>query len=253
MRPNKTPEDMLDEAPTFENVARIIAESDADVPWLADALRAWVWGDERHFSKEASRQGAFATGLNVAWSREALVRHFSETPPQVVNTLVDMLGDYTQLRLLAAAGPGFGRDELASLASALQDLHWRCPAASRSPELVSQNGKKRRGRGKVSPIGLGNEKVECACTVRVAWAFVRNKPPGSENQHAALVAERLLALGMVEVGRFDLVKQRKPRRDYNTLNAWRRHFDAAKAPTPWADQYKETLLVRLRSARDEWR
>jgi hypothetical protein len=31
-----------DEAPTFEKVARLIAEEEGDVEWLADGLRGWI-------------------------------------------------------------------------------------------------------------------------------------------------------------------------------------------------------------------
>jgi hypothetical protein len=37
-----------DEAPTFEKVARLIAEEEGDVDWLADGLRGWIWPQERY-------------------------------------------------------------------------------------------------------------------------------------------------------------------------------------------------------------
>lgn len=37
-----------DEAPTFEKVARLIAEEEFDVEWLAGGLRGWIWPQERY-------------------------------------------------------------------------------------------------------------------------------------------------------------------------------------------------------------
>ena len=66
-----------DEAPTFERVARRIAEKEGDVEWLADGLRGWVWPQEKWppgCTKYGHGLGLFADIARVRWSRARLPR-----------------------------------------------------------------------------------------------------------------------------------------------------------------------------------
>jgi hypothetical protein len=63
-----TPE-LRDLAPTIEGVARLIAEEEDDIEWLAGGLRASIWPQQRHSPtsrKFGSYLGIFADLARVA-------------------------------------------------------------------------------------------------------------------------------------------------------------------------------------------
>jgi hypothetical protein len=65
------------ETPTFERVARLIAENEGDVAWLADGIRLWVWPQERYppaARKYGHGLGLFADMGRIRWSRARLLK-----------------------------------------------------------------------------------------------------------------------------------------------------------------------------------
>ena len=122
------------ETPTFENVAGLIAKEEADVEWLADALRLWVWPQERwpQSAREyGSGLGMFADMAQSRWARARLIKTLRETLPKAADTLSDLLGDFALFQHLTAEalGPGFGPLERVTLAK----------ATSRDPQAVQRS------------------------------------------------------------------------------------------------------------------
>jgi hypothetical protein len=243
------------EVPTFEDVARLIAEEEGDVEWLGDGLRAWIWPQERY--PQAARKyghglGMFADMARVRWSRARLLKALKQKLPSAANTVTDMLADWALFGFLTdeRLGPGFGPLDLVTLSKLLHEIRRRCGQASQFPELVSEDGKPKAGRNKALAPGQIDEKVACASVVVVAWKFTRGKPLGPRVRRAAQAADLLFDLGMAPTGRFDLVKRRRGWGE-DPLNAWRPYFKAALAPSPVLDRINEMQFVpALRFARD---
>ncbi len=246
--------ELHDEAPTFQDAARLIAEEEDDVEWLADGLRSWIWPQERWpegARKFGSDLGMFADMARVRWSRARLVKVLKETLPSAANTIIDMLRDWALMRFLGAEslGPGFGPLEQVALFNLLHEMRRRCGEASRFSELVSADGKAKAGRNRALAPGQIDEKVACASTVAVAWKFARGQPPGPQVRQAAQAAELLFALGMAPAGRFDLVERRRSWGE-DPLSAWPPHFRAALAPNPILDRLNEMFAQGLKFARE---
>ena len=242
------------ETPTFESVARLIAENEGDVAWLADGIRLWVWPQERwpqSARKYGSGLGMFADMGRIRWSRARLLKALRETLPNAANTLSDMLGDFALFQLLTAEalGPGFGHPERATLGGLLREIRRRCDEASRLPELTSADGKAKAGRSRVLAPQQIDEKVACASAVAVAWKFTRGKTPGPQVKRAAKAADLLFALGMAPTGRFDLVQRRRSSWGKEPLNAWPPHFKAALIPNPMLDRWNAMFLETLQILR----
>src|SRR5271168_3916941 len=130
------------DAATFADVARVIAEEEDDVEWLAAGLRSWIWPQERW--PESARNfgaglGMFADLDRVLWPRAQLVKVLKETLPNAANTITNLLRDWALMRFLTTGplGPGFGDLEQVELGKLLYELRRRCAEASRNPELVS--------------------------------------------------------------------------------------------------------------------
>ena len=165
-----------DEAPTFEKVARLIAEEEGDVEWLADGLRGWIWPQERYppvARKYGHGLGMFADIARVRWSRAKLLKALTKTLPRAADTLTDLMGDWALFGFLTdeRLGPGFGAHERIAIGSLLHEIRRRCHQASWFPELVSEDGKPKAGRNRVLAPGQIDEKVACASTVAAAWKF----------------------------------------------------------------------------------
>jgi len=245
------------EAPTFEDVARLIAGKEGDVEWLADGLRAWVWPQERHpprARKYGSGLGMFADMARVRWSRARLLKALTKTLPSAANTIDDLLRDWALFSFLTdeRLGPGFSALERVALGNQLHEIRRRCVQVSQFPELVSKDGKPKAGRNKVLAPGQVDEKVACASTVAVAWKFARGKPPGPHVKQAAKAADLLFDLGMAPAGRFDLVK-RRPVWGEDPLDAWPPYFRAAFVSNPALDRINEMQFVPvLKFARDRY-
>jgi hypothetical protein len=241
-----------DEAPTFEKVARLIAEEEGDVEWLADGLRGWIWPQERYppaARKYGHGLGLFADIVRTRWSRAKLLKALTKTLPSAAETLTDLMSDWALFGFLTdeRLGPGFGVQERIVL---LHEIRRRCHQVSRFPELVSPDGKPKAGRNKLLALGQIDEKVACASTVAAAWKFTRGKSLGPQVRRAAEAAELLFELGMAPAGRFDLVEKRRGW-GKDPLNAWPPYFRAALAPNPLIDRVNEMQFIpMLKFARD---
>ena len=244
-----------DEAPTFEKVARLIAEEERDVEWLADGLRGWIWPQERYppaARKYGHGLGLFADIARVRWSRAKLLKALTKTLPSAADTLTGLMADWALFGFLTdeRLGAGFDHQQRTALANLVHEIRRRCRQASQFPELVSEGGKPKAGRNKVLAPGQIDEKVACASAVAAAWKFTRGTPPGPRVRRAAQAADFLFDLGMAPAGRFDLVKRRRVWGD-DPLHAWPPYFKAALAPNPVIDRMNEMLfLPALKIARD---
>lgn len=243
-----------DEAPTFENVARLIVEEERDVVWLAGGLRAWIWPQERHppaARKYGHGLGLFADIERVRWPRARLLKALTKKLPRAADTIRELMADMTVFDFLTDSrlGQGFGPLDRVTLGNLLHEIRRRCLQASQFPELVSKDGKPKAGRNKVWAPGWVDGKVACASAVAVAWKFTRGDPLGPRVKAAAEAADLLFDLGMVRAGRFDLIKRRRGWGD-NRFNAWRPYFKAALASSPALDRMNEMLVHLLQSARD---
>ena len=247
---------MQDDAPTFEEIARLIAKEEDDVEWLADGLRYWVWPQERWPAGAeklgGSRLGMFADMARIRWPRARLVKVLKETLPSAVDTIRDSLSDWALMSILGdSLGPGFGPLNRVALGNLLFELRRRCGEAARLSEFVSADGTARPGRTKALAPGQVDEKVACASAVVVAWRCARGKPLGPRVKQASQAAELLFALGMAPAGRFDLVERRRGWGE-NPLNAWRPYFEEACVPVPGLNHLNEMLLQLLKSAREQY-
>ncbi len=241
------------ETPTFENVARLIAKEEDDIEWLADALRLWIWPQERWPQSEqkyGSGLGMFADMARIRWPRARLLKALRETLPDAANTLSEMLADFALFQYLTAEvlGPGFGPLERVTLGKLLHEIRRRCSEASRFSELASEDGKAKAGRSRVLAPQQIDEKVACASTVAVAWKFTRGKPPGPQVRRATRAADLLFALGMAPAGRFDLVQRRRGW-GKEPLNAWPPYFKAALIANPMLDRWNEMFAGTLKVVR----
>jgi hypothetical protein len=244
-----------DEAPTFEKVARLIAEEEGDVDWLADGLRGWIWPQERYPAsarKYGHGLGMFADIVRTRWSRAKVLKELKETLPRAADTLTDLMSDWGLFGFLTdeRLGPGFDHHERIVLGNLLHEIRRRCHQISRFPELVAPDGKPKAGRNKLLALGQINEKVACASTVAAAWKFTRGKSLGPQVRRAAEAADLLFELGMAPAGRFDLVEKRRGW-GKDPLNAWPPYFRAALAPNPLIDRVnKMQFIPMLKFARD---
>jgi hypothetical protein len=243
-----------EEVPTFEKVARLIAEEESDIEWLADGLRGWIWPQERYPSaarKYGHGLGMFADIARVRWSRAKLLKALTKTLPRAADTLTNLMADLTVFAFLTdeRLDRGFGSHERIALGNLLHEIRRRCHQASRFPELVSEDGKPKAGRNKVLVPGWIDEKVACASAVAVAWKFTRGKALGPRVTRAAQAADLLFDLRMVPAGRLDLVKRRQSWGD-DPSGAWRPYFRAALTPNPEFDRLNGILVQALQFARD---
>ena len=115
-----------DEVPTFEKVARLIAEEEGDVEWLADALRGWIWPQERYppaARKYGHGLGLFADIARVRWSRAKLLKALTKTLPSAAETLTDLMADWALFGFLTdeRLGPGFDHQQRTALAKAVSE------------------------------------------------------------------------------------------------------------------------------------
>jgi hypothetical protein len=196
--------------------------------------------------------GLFADIARVRWSRAKLLKALTKTLPNAADTLTGLMADWALFGFLTdeRLAPGFGPHERIALGNLLHEIRRRCHQASRFPELVSEDGKRKAGRNRVLAPGQIDEKVACASAVAAAWKFTRGKPPGPRVRRAAQAADFLFDLGMAPAGRFDLVKRRRVWGD-DPLHAWPPYFKAALAPNPVIDRMNEMLFVpALKFARD---
>ena len=114
-------------APSFQDVARLIAQEEGDIDWLADGLRSWIWPQERWPSRArrfGSGLGMFADMRRVRWSRAQLTKLLTKTLPTAANTINEMLGDWAVVRFLSAEslGLGFGPREQVMLVTLLREM-----------------------------------------------------------------------------------------------------------------------------------
>jgi hypothetical protein len=242
------------EAPTFEGVARLIAEREEDVVWLSDGLRAWIWPEERWLPRARKFDaglGTFAAMAGMRWSRARLIKHLKRGLPGATNTFGRMLADWALMRFLTddRLGAGFGGQEQVALATLLHEIRRRCDQASRFPELVTPEGKAKRGRNKALAPGQIDEKAACAAAVIVAWRLARGKSPGPRVRRAHMAADLLFPLGMAPTGQFDQVKTPLRSGD-DVLAAWPRHFKAAGRPNVVLDGWNRMLEGTLVAARE---
>jgi hypothetical protein len=246
--------ELRNEAPTFKDVARLIAEEEGDVEWLADGLRSWIWPQERW--PQAARKrghglGMFADMVRVRWSRARLHKALKVTLPSAADTLTDLLADWALFSFLTdeRLGPGFGPLDRVALGNLLHEIRRRCRQASQFPDLVSEDGKPKAGRNRALAPGQIDEKVACASAIAAAWRFTRGKPLGPRVRRAAKAADLLFDLGMAPAGRFDLVETRRGW-GADPLNAWPPYFKAALAPNPVLDRMNAMLTEALHFARE---
>jgi hypothetical protein len=120
-----------DEAPTFEKVARLIAEEEGDVDWLAGGLRGWIWPQERYPAsarKYGHGLGLFADIVRTRWWRAKLLKALTKTLPSAAETLTDLMADWALFGFLTdeRLGPGFDHHERRALANLVHEIRRRC-------------------------------------------------------------------------------------------------------------------------------
>jgi hypothetical protein len=104
-----TPE-LRDLAPTIEGVARLIAEEEDDIEWLAGGLRASIGLSKGIHLLRASSGLISASSPTWRVSRARLLKALKETLPSAAKTVDNMLRDWALCSFLAdeRLGLGFG-------------------------------------------------------------------------------------------------------------------------------------------------
>jgi hypothetical protein len=188
----KITDEMLSRPPTFENVAELITDSEDKRAWVATAFREWVWDSGRSVKSETIPvDGLFASIQKSRKSRRDLLKRFSNTLPKsikAIEDIIDVLGDWSYKAYLMedSLGEGFGLNEQRQLAWGLAELHRRALEVGKSLDLLSPDGKPKRGRGKPIAQGSIDEMLECACAITTAWRVTQEKLPGPQSRVVAL-------------------------------------------------------------------
>ena len=236
------------EAPTFEGVARLVAEKEDDVEWLADGVRSWIWPQERWpqgVREFGSDLGMFADLARVRWSRTRLLKALKETLPERRERLNRDAGGLAADALphCRTAWPGFGPLEQVALAKLLHQICRRCGEASRFSEIVSADGKAKAGSEQGTGARAGRRKGGL-CEHRSGRVEVRSRKAARPACQASCPGRRSsIRARNGPAGRFDLVARRQGWGE-DPLKAWPPHFKAAIAPNPVLDRLNEMVFVQ---------
>jgi hypothetical protein len=189
----------------FEVIAHLIAGEDAP-PWLAEHLKLWI------------------PSIRVARVVEKRQPGRSEMKNRLVKigkaaALLTRALDEPSTREFLEAGPSGPIENIGAFGRSLKDLADRADHASASPALADKTGKTRAGRGRATPPGALSAQAYCALLVAEAWRYFHCKYPPPRSGEAAQAAEAYWRATGVE------------RKGWGNdpLNAWRHHFNAAKA------------------------
>jgi hypothetical protein len=187
--------------PNFAEVAKLIAPNDTPI-WLPAHLEWWSQGVRYDQIVHQLHPSTLEARKRLAAIVEAarLIEQELESP--VVRGL------------LLAADPNskfnVSRWELRQLAA-------RAESARSSPQMVSTDGKTKRGQGKPKMPNIFDAKTLCAVRIVEMWRFFRKEVPGIGNLEAAAAAHAYwLACGGKSEGYGD------------PLNGWYDYFKAVR-------------------------
>lgn len=209
----------------FERIAALIASPAPS--WLADHLRRWAPGlfmDAGVHAQQPGRSEMIATLTEVCNAAALLGR-------AVVQPAVKEFLD---------AGGDIPMDAPHKFQMVLEEIRIRAERAARSPNLVTESGKTKAGRGPALPSGAYSPQVYCALLIGEAWRYFHGHYPPERNVKAARAADLYWQLSVGSRQSWG----NKP------LNAWRPHFREARslADTSHKAEIRRHLAVSEYSA-----
>lgn len=206
--------------PSLDEVATLLVASDTP-PWLKKYLESWA------------PSLAIDRGVSAIQPTRVAMKKQLEDFTKAATLVERALTDTPFMEFLQGAGRA-KFEGLGGLQQALRVIAQHAEAAARGPELTTEAGKTRSGRGKALPPGAISPKTFCAILIVEAWKFLHGNYPAPRSEGAAAAAHAYwLASGGTNSGWGE-----------NPHGAWRPIFEGARKVE--ATELRTDIQRRLR-------
>jgi hypothetical protein len=163
---------------TYEEVASLIVGGKAPPQWLQTFFKRWI-------ACLALDRGVHS----MAPTKSAMKKRLEEIRSAALLLQSSLSDNYT--REFLEAGHGGPIEGKAALGSQLGNLVESAKHAAELPELSTETGKVKSGRGRALCPGAFPPKVFCAALIAETWKYVRGEYPAPRNVQAACAAQAL--------------------------------------------------------------